>query len=387
MGLRHKSIVTISNPEFINLSEDAINPGISKCEIKVFYLGQNRNGSAITRDVAEKMAQTLPGTPIVGVFKHDKDDFAGHGEVITIDDDGISVSCETVPYGFVSPDTKVWFQEFDDEDEFGNVTTHEYMMANGYLWTGQYPEITKAVTEGLGQSMELNPDVEGHWSTDSSTGWDFFIIDDASFKNLCVLGDDTEPCFEGASVTAPTDLSKSFTNDSKEFSERLYEMMREFKFSLGKEESELKDEPNDNKFEELQARIDELTADNKSIADKFEAMTSERDELASKNSELEKQIAELTEFKNSRIRADKQAVIDKYDMLSDEDKADVVDNIDDYSVEQIDEKLALVYVKKNVSFDGKEGCTTFSLTSNAPSGVINDDIDPLVMALRGADKL
>jgi hypothetical protein len=26
----------------------------------------------------------------------------------------------TKPYGFVAPDAKVWFQKFNDEDEFGN---------------------------------------------------------------------------------------------------------------------------------------------------------------------------------------------------------------------------------------------------------------------------
>jgi hypothetical protein len=37
----------------------------------------------------------------------------------------------TKPYGFVAPDAKVWFQKFDDTDEFGNVTTREYLMTTG----------------------------------------------------------------------------------------------------------------------------------------------------------------------------------------------------------------------------------------------------------------
>ena len=39
---------TISDPEFINLSPLDINPLISKCEIKVFYFGPNRNKNAGT---------------------------------------------------------------------------------------------------------------------------------------------------------------------------------------------------------------------------------------------------------------------------------------------------------------------------------------------------
>ena len=43
----HQSVATISNPEFINLQPLEISPLMSKCEIKVLYLGQNRNLSYI----------------------------------------------------------------------------------------------------------------------------------------------------------------------------------------------------------------------------------------------------------------------------------------------------------------------------------------------------
>lgn len=66
MSLKNKSeIDVISNPEFINLHPLDINPLMSECQIKVFYLGHNRNGSYINRATAEEMAKTLRGTPIV----------------------------------------------------------------------------------------------------------------------------------------------------------------------------------------------------------------------------------------------------------------------------------------------------------------------------------
>ena len=61
---------TISDPEFINLSPLDINPLISKCEIKVFYLGPNRNNTLIDKDTATEMSTSLRGSPIVGYFKH-----------------------------------------------------------------------------------------------------------------------------------------------------------------------------------------------------------------------------------------------------------------------------------------------------------------------------
>jgi hypothetical protein len=44
--------------------------------------------------------------------------------------------------------------------------------------------------------MELDEkSLEGHWSTDINDDIDFFIINDAIFSKLCILGDDVEPCF------------------------------------------------------------------------------------------------------------------------------------------------------------------------------------------------
>mgnify|MGYP007012498384 CR=1 FL=1 len=84
------------------------------------------------------MAKTLRGAPIVGCYKEEKEDFRDHGQVITMDSEGIHFSCETVPYGFVSPDAKVWFKDFEDIDEFGNSIVRTYLMTTGYLWTGQF---------------------------------------------------------------------------------------------------------------------------------------------------------------------------------------------------------------------------------------------------------
>ena len=209
--MMHQSIATIDSPEFINLQPLEINPLMSSCEIKVLYLGENRNQSYITKEVATEMAKTLRGAPIVGYYREDKEDFRDHGEKIIFDDEGVKFECLTKPYGFVAPDAKVWFQKFEDTDDFGNTVTREYLMTTGYLWTGQYEEAKLAIDEGRPQSMELDSEtLDGHWSTNNKTGMDFFIINDAIFSKLCILGEDVEPCFEGANVTAPQ-VSTTFT--------------------------------------------------------------------------------------------------------------------------------------------------------------------------------
>lgn len=418
--LRNRSVATIDSPEFINLAPDAINPGISKCEIKVMYLGKNRNGSFIDKNTAIQMANSLPATPIVAAYNENKEDFGDHGEVLHIEDGEIKFSCKTVPYGFVAPDAEVWFQKFDDTNEFGETTTREYMMTTGYLWTGQYPELDKCINQGQGQSMEID-NVDGHWTTDSNDV-EFFIINDAIFTKLCILGDDVEPCFEGASVTSP-EVSEHFSYN-KEFSHTLFAMMNELKSALTKggsmpkenvetnknvessedsaeetfaKEEEKKEDKKDSDSEDKEDESDDDSDDSDDKED--EKKPEKKHELENQVSELSEQLKELTDkftaleaeaeelrkFKAERINADKDAMIAKYHMLSDEDKAEIIADKDKFTLGEIESKLALLYVQKNVNFDEEEEVdstplTTFSLDDET----IAEDADPMLSALREA---
>ena len=401
----HQSIATIDSPEFINLEPLDINPLMSKCEIKVFYLGENRNHSYITKDVATEMAKTLRGAPIVGYYKDSKEDFADHGEKVTFDDEGIHFECMTRPYGFVAPDAKVWFQKFDDYDDFGNSVTREYLMTTGYLWTGQYEEC-KSVVEGDGKphSMELDEEtLDGRWSENIKTGMDFFIINDAIISKLCVLGDDVEPCFEGSSVTAPK-VSASFNLDD-DFKQTLFTMMQDLKaaleggnkmsldentvvtpeadvtpntedtFTEGTEnmdntvqndatenqenietpvtEDFSKKEEDEEKRTKCQKEEDDSSDDKKDEEDedkkKFSALSAEHEALKAQFSELQKDYQALIAFKNEVESAKKDEMIKSFYMLSDEDKKEVVDNKDKFTLEEIESKLSVIFTKKSLA--------------------------------------
>ena len=483
--MMHKSLATIESPEFINLQPLEINPLMSSCEIKVLYLGENRNHSYITKEVATDMAKTLRGAPIVGYFKEEKGDFRDHGDRVIMDDEGIKFECMTKPYGFVAPDAKVWFQKFEDTDEFGNVETREYLMTTGYLWTGQFEEAKLAIEEGRPQSMELDVEtLDGHWSTNNKTGMDFFIINDAIFSKLCILGEDVEPCFEGASVTAP-EVSTSFTKIDDNFKNTLYTMMQDLKFALegGKnmdmeqnvvteevveetavesneevvesveteapttefdslsrdeepvvEETSVEEEVEEeiseeesNTEEELEVETEEeseevveeeiveevseeenlenddnseqsiLTENEECIEatlssqenfaksddeekdeDKEDANEESNDEdtdaddkndddededkkyslleenynnLQAEFAELSSKYEALVEFKNQVDNEKKEALINSFYMLSDEDKAEVIENKANYSLDDIEAKLSVICVRKKVNFD------------------------------------
>ena len=413
MSLPHKSIATIDSPEFINLQPLDINPLMSKCEIKVFYIGENRNQSYISKEVALEMAKTLRGAPIVGYFKDNKEDFADHGNRMTIDDEGIHFDCLTKPYGFVAPDAQVWFQKFSETDEFGNELEREYLMTTGYLWTGQFEEAQSVIDEGKPQSMELDDEtLQGHWAKNTKTGMEFFIINDAIVSKLCILGDDVEPCFEGAAITGENTTPSKFTLDD-DFKKSLFTMMKELEFALKGDntveqlenqnvettevvESEFVEQAEDNSVETVEVENQENIEDasNSEESTEFVKKDEEEDEEASEEeaddsdedpedseddkekkvnhslhtdeeyaeletkfqalqesyTALEAEKEELVNFKNSVEDKQKDELIAKFFMLSDEDKQDVIANKRQYSLEDIESKLAVICYRKKINF-------------------------------------
>jgi len=421
--MMHQSIATIDSPEFINLQPLEINPLMSSCEIKVLYLGENRNHSYITKDVATEMAKTLRGAPIVGYYKEDKEDFRDHGEKIIMDDEGIKFECLTKPYGFVAPDAQVWFQKFEDTDDFGNKIEREYLMTTGYLWTGQFEE-AKLALEGRPQSMELDEEtLDGHWSTNNNTGMDFFIINDAIFSKLCILGNDVEPCFEGARITAP-EVSSTFTLDDN-FKKTLFTMMQDLQSALkGGYKMELEDKnvetevttaieeevtpveetpaetieapaeevivEEENSTEDTEVAIDAIQPsqeeeaaeenkeeseeiikeeesaedteteeeevdykeENEEVEEKdYSLLEEELNSLKASYAEMESKYQELVTFKEAVDNEKKDALINSFYMLSDDDKKDVIENKANYSLDEIESKLSVICVRKKVNFD------------------------------------
>ena len=486
----HTSIKLDTPIEFINITP--LNPLISKCQIKVCYVSDkpNRNRSIITKEVAKQMANSLPGCPIVGFYNEEKGDFEEHNRIIDISNGKFEIKDTTRPYGFVDLNAKVWFQKYLDD----GMNEHEYMMTEGWLWTGQYPECQRILAHGNNQSMELDEEtIDAHWSKDDNGDPKFFIINEAIISKLCTLGEANEPCFEGANIAAPT-IQFAFEDG---FKEQLFSMMNELKDLLNKEEKKVFTryavEIGDALWTALYSHVEGiygiesvcedgeqkfavLTADDKyyrlnfsineenvvefaaevtdledytpseepqfdatavaeykakkdeeknppkkddegseggeeekcpkcgkpksececedededdedddkkkgkkekynleeiqeyvELSEKYSALETDYSNAQQKIADLETQINELTEFKNQIDKAEKQKMIDGFYMLSDEDKKDVVENIDTYSVEDIEAKLSIICVRNKVSFNLDEDKnkakdpTTFSL--------------------------
>ena len=471
MALMNDRIRSIGKAEFLNLTPLDINPGISRCEIAVAYEGKNRNGSFISHEEMEDLGRSLRGIPIVGYYSEEKEDFRDHGHRITLDADGMREEILTVPYGFIAPDADVWFQEVEEDTDFGPVR-RTYLMCTGYLWSENFPEVRLALDEGRPQSMELsNERLNGHWAEVDEFGMEFFIIERGStLSKLCILGKDVPPCFEGASVTAPQ-ISKNFSlNVTDDILQRLEQMTEELKFALNAEGglNSVEDEKNiitdfeeeggapaegseeqtetnteeqeqeqeneeqdggdtppsgggllggslggswtpgagggsdsggtgggeggdggtggdddDDPKPEDQPNQDDLDADDVAGDVRNIRRIYSDEEIDA----MEAELAELRQFKAMVEEANKDAVIAKYTMLSDEDKAEVIEHKSEYTAEEIEEKLALVYVRNNVDFNNtlgeddpdQEANTTFSLSFDSNSEY---NVPQMVSALR-----
>ena len=403
--MKHTSIKLDTPVEFINVTP--FNPLISRCEIKVCYVGDqpNRNHSVITKEVATDIARSLPGSPIVGYYNEDKGDFEEHNRIIEISNGEFKVKDTTRPYGFVDLNAKVWFQKFRDD----GMTEREYLMTEGWLWTGQYPECQRILRNGNNQSMELDEDtLNATWAEGKNSQPDFFIINEAIISKLCVLGEENEPCFEGATIGAPT-IQFSFDDG---FKTQLFSMMNELKDLLSKggekvdniEEVKNIEEP---VVEEPTIEVEEPVVEEPAAGEATEDKIVKYDlneiqeyqELLNKYSELETQYSQandtisqlqfqinsLTEFKSTVERNEKKKLIDSFYMLSDEEKSDVITNIDKYSIDEIEAKLSVICVRNKVNFnlDDSNNKSDVITTFNLDGGISGDEDTPdWVKALR-----
>lgn len=388
----HVSLPIEDSIQFINAT--SVNPLISHCQIKVLYVGENRNKTVISREVAEEMGRHLAGCPIVGRFLEDDQDFEQHSRDIEIKDGKFTLIDLTKPYGFVDINAKVWFQKFQDDDG----VIREYLLTEGYIWSDIYPESKRIIEQGNNQSMELNKNsVKGNWTDALNSKDRFFIINEAIIEKLCILGENYEPCFEGAQIKAHFSLNDEFA----QLKNAMYSMMQELNLSKGGtnmaeektedlivgvaveevpaaeetpavEETPVVTEENTENFEknpdetetvepvETKETVEEQKYNLEEISEyvelknKFDTLTSDYAALKEQYDILSTEVEPLKEFKLVAEREKKQAMINKFFMLSDEDKKDVIDNIDSYSLDDIEAKLSVICVRNKVNFNLEE---------------------------------
>lgn len=178
---------------------------LSRTRVRIFYRGMNRNRTYISEGFAQKLISSLPYAPIKGIFDQDAMDFEGHGEDNT---DGRI-------YGIIPENPNfAWDKHLDDDG-----VEREYATADVYLFTGLYPEAK--LIPGKSQSMEIyKKTFKGEWRISEEDNQPYFFFTDGCLVGLQALGDDCEPCFEGAAFFSLYNHIKEclnqFTKNKKE---------------------------------------------------------------------------------------------------------------------------------------------------------------------------
>ena len=381
------------------------NSAFSKARLKIFYKGLNRNGSYITDEIAEKLLSTLPGTPVVGNFSGEKDDFEAH----------MPWSPEELKaYGFVPQDMNFkWEMSLDPDGVY-----RTYACTDVVLWTGRYPIASKIV--GKCHSMELNPNtIEGEWVEHDDEFC--FEFTNAEFIGLCVLGDEYEPCFEGSSfyelhkdnqsinikadlkemfnlysqiengadenptggqemeekkkdelestVTPEEELEKEVPAQEEEVEQEEQEQEEEKEEGAASEEEEQSEEEQESEEEsEEEEKEDEGSEEEGSDEEQVDlnAQLAEKDEeIANLKAELES----LQSYKAQKIKEEKENVLNSYsNKLTEEEVNNFKAKMDSYeSAVELKKDIALCILDKEVATEEEDETTQFSLVNSQKS--------------------
>jgi hypothetical protein len=113
------------------------NEVLSKARCRIFYKYENRNGTYITDEFAEKLLSSISYAPVKGIYS--EEDFTDHG----------SARDQGRIYGIVPENPSVAWEDFVDEDG----VTRTYACADVLIFTALYEEAKDIV--GKSQSMEL----------------------------------------------------------------------------------------------------------------------------------------------------------------------------------------------------------------------------------------
>ena len=195
MDKEKDNLTTFSLSIYGNIAD--YNEVLSKGRCRIFYTGANRNRTFITQEFAEKLIKTLPYTPVKGIFDGVKDDYTDHGRE----------RYEGRIYGIVPENPNFAWEKHLDADGI----EREYACADVFLFTGLYKQEAFDII-GKSQSMELYVDsIEGEWQY--INGKKFFVFTEGRFLGLQALGEDYEPCFEGASFYTLVDSVKTLMTD------------------------------------------------------------------------------------------------------------------------------------------------------------------------------
>lgn len=266
--------------ESIETMDDA---RFSKVKIWVCSVGKNLNRSEFSKKVIEDAIPSISNIPILGfieVDNYNEADFKGHEQRIVIEKDGVSMVYVGRAYGVIGENNNAQFEfkKVDGEDV-------EFLTVEGILWNKFKESVEIFDRDGeKGHSMELEPaSVEGTFSKDG-----IFTFSKFRFEGACILGDSVKGGIQGSVI--------------EKFSH--YTIQDEFKEMI-------------TEFNTYYSQFDKS------------------DNTLKQN----KQKNVLPEIEGGNKMDEKLELLTKFSQISDEDLKELKENLDTYSLEDLETKL------------------------------------------------
>ena len=367
------------------ISEELADVGRTK--VRVFTKFRNRNGSYIDEATADRLIETAVDThvPIVGFFDKEADDFTYH-----VPED---LACA---YGYCDR-FEGWKKHMDADG-----VERDYATFGVVLHTNYFAAANRIV--GNPQSMELDVNsISGDW-VQMDDGKEYFVYKTAKMKGFTVLGKNVEPCFQGAAFFSENESrfdrfslllervreAESKEGGKKDMEEKEVKQVENFEEEEKAEvevaaESEVKvDEPvveeeetpaidfaaeyekMKQSFEEMKLNFTNVETELKEANKKIAAHQSEMD---SARADFEKTLSEMNERLNAANQkiaeyeaqikaiedAKKKVLIDSYVGNLDSDEIEPIqENVENYSYNELEKELAVVFARKNLNKDKGE---------------------------------
>lgn len=288
---------------------ESISDTLSKCRVRIFYKGLNRNRTFISESFANQLIESLPYAPIKGIFDKEEIDFDDHGEK----------NSDGKIYGVIAEDPHFAWEPHVDKDGVERI----YACADVILYTALYPEANLVC--GKSQSMEIHKKgLEGEWKLWHEDGQPYFEFQKGHLLGLQILGNEVEPCFEGSAFFSLYkdakdlyDYIKNFSKKEESISMENNEVMNSTEVEESVIENSTVEEVAETteqsvNYEELKSQIEDYKA-------QIESLTTDKNSLTA---QLEKVQAELDNYKNNETEETEEEV-ETNNELSDEVKSEI----------------------------------------------------------------
>lgn len=298
-----------------------ISSQIAKVKVYVMYAGKNRNQTHFTKEMIEqKLVPSMYGMPIIGEFLKEIDDFGGHGGKVIIKDGDIEYEQTTVAYGFIPESAEITWEKVLERD---GITEREYLVADAYVWYKRFPELENILDEPRNQSMEI--EIKDAFWNDEINAYDIL---DAEISALCILGLETEPCFESARIGR-------FALENMKF--ELSEMAKELKETLLQSEVKEMNQTEETKVVDA-VETEEVVEETVEVEETIEAEKAEEVEETEATVEAEDEEETVEEETETEVEEEEtQEELSDTQEEASETEAEVVDTVD-YAQENADLK-------------------------------------------------